>query len=290
MREDDLNGMSYDEWRKSKLSKKKTAKAGHRVVDGKDISNTWERRPDKFAFSIEDVLDAQGFDGLPRVISKEEFDRAVKESKFIAQRTYSAPDQQTLDAYREQLYSGKWYVDCSNGGAQYGQGMYCAANLQGELTDDIRKAMHYYGADTKKYAYVETLTVSKDAKIINFTELQDIRHDTEGLTKTVLNELFESQNITNEYEKIYALSRSGVYIEDTSTVRSWLGSLTDAERRDVNKEVGKLLGLANSKVEELQHMDIGAFGALRGYDVIVAEGGEHTIILNRTKCIFLRGG
>lgn len=120
----------------------------HKVVDGQDISGTWERRHDQFDFEIEDVLNAQGFDGKPRVVSKEEFDRYVQEANggngFIAQRTYSAPDQETLDMYREQLYNGKWYVDCSTGGAQYGQGMYCAADYSGKLTDGIKEEMLHY--------------------------------------------------------------------------------------------------------------------------------------------------
>lgn len=116
----------------------------HYIVQGKDISATWERRPDQFDFEIEDVINAQGFDGKPRVVSAEEFDEAVKKSNFVAQRTYSAPDQETLDAYRDQLYNGKWYVDCSAGGAQYGQGMYCAADYTGTLTDGIKAEMKHY--------------------------------------------------------------------------------------------------------------------------------------------------
>ena len=34
--------------------------------------------------------------------------------------------------YRNQLYNGDFYVDCSVGGAQYGQGMYCAADYTGK--------------------------------------------------------------------------------------------------------------------------------------------------------------
>lgn len=118
------------------------------VVNGKDISDTWKRRPDKFAFEIEDVMNAQGFDGKPRVVSPEEFERYVEEANdgkgFIAQRTYSAPDQETLDAYRDQLYNGKWYVDCSTGGSQYGQGMYCASDYNGHLTNGIKEEMKHY--------------------------------------------------------------------------------------------------------------------------------------------------
>lgn len=129
---------------------KRTSKdtSTHTVVDGKDISTTWGRRADKFDFEIEDVINAQGFDGLPRVVSADEFDRYVQEANngngFIAQRTYSAPNQETLDAYRDQLYNGKWYVDCSTGGAQYGQGMYCAADYTGKITDGMRNEMVHY--------------------------------------------------------------------------------------------------------------------------------------------------
>lgn len=142
-----IKGMTYTQWAKTKLVD--TVPAVHKIVDGKDISGTWKRRSEQFDFEIEDVMNAQGFDGLPRVVSSEEFDKLVKQandgSGFIAQRTYSAPDQETLDAYRDQLYKGKWYVDCSTGGAQYGQGMYCAADYTGTLTDGIKTEMSHYG-------------------------------------------------------------------------------------------------------------------------------------------------
>lgn len=129
-------------------SKSEPEKPKHVVAQGKDLSDTYTRRPDEFAFEIEDAMNAQGFDGMPQVVSAKEFDKAVKAANngegFIAQRTYSAPDQETLDAYRDQLYNGKWYVDCSTGGAQYGQGMYCAADYTGTLTDGIKEEMRHY--------------------------------------------------------------------------------------------------------------------------------------------------
>lgn len=142
-----IEDMTYREWERMKrgeMPEQDEGIPGLTVVDGNDMSMTWERRPDEFDFEINDVIDAQGFDGNPRVVDADEFDRAVKESKFIAQRTYSAPDKETLDAYREQLYNGKWYVDCSTGGAQYGQGMYCAADYNGQLTDGIKAEMQHY--------------------------------------------------------------------------------------------------------------------------------------------------
>lgn len=93
---------------------------------------------------------------MPRIVSREEFDEAVKAANngegFIAQRTYAAPDHETLDAYRSQLYEGKWYVDCSTGGAGYGQGMYCAADYTGTLTDGIKNEMkHYESINVSRY-------------------------------------------------------------------------------------------------------------------------------------------
>lgn len=149
-----IKQMTYGEWLDAKSKGEDispvplTSETKHIIVQGQDISSTWKRRPDKFDFEIEDVINAQGFDGKPRVVSAKEFDKAVREANngngFIAQRSYTAPDQETLDAYRKQLYEGKWYVDCSTGGAQYGQGMYCAASYDGQLNDGIITEMEHY--------------------------------------------------------------------------------------------------------------------------------------------------
>lgn len=112
---------------------------GRKAVSGSDISKSYSGKGD-----IKSVIHAQGFDGLPKVVSKSEFDEAVKQSGFIAQRTYSASSQKVLDAYRNQLYNGEWYVECTVGGAQYGQGMYCASDYTGALTDGIKAEMKHY--------------------------------------------------------------------------------------------------------------------------------------------------
>lgn len=139
----------------------------HHIVQGKDISNTWERRPNKFDFEIEDVINAQGFDGLPIVLSGDEFNNAVKDAKYHGYRGYSAPDEQTLSEYRRQLTEGKWYVDCSVGTAAYGQGMYtqgCVDNNNMSLL--ISKAIaDGYGQSRSGSNYrVDEVLMSKDAK------------------------------------------------------------------------------------------------------------------------------
>ena len=140
-------------------------------VQGEDISETWERRSEQYPFEIDDVIAAQGFNGLPQVVSEEEFNKAVEESGFIAQRTYSAPDQETLDAYRNDLYNGDWYVNCETGGAQYGQGMYCAANYEGKLTDGIKAEMeHYQEIGAKRF---DSKTPDEDRPAVTLASLPE---------------------------------------------------------------------------------------------------------------------
>lgn len=146
VRRSNLGGVSYEEWRNGHAA---TPGAGsHTVAQGRDIVGVWRRRPDQFDFEIEDVMAAQGYDGVPRLVDADEFDELVKQANggqgFIAQRSYTGTSKEVADEYRRMLYEGKWYVDCSTGGAQYGQGMYCAADYTGKLTDGIRAEMDHY--------------------------------------------------------------------------------------------------------------------------------------------------
>lgn len=123
----------------SAAKEREKAKKGIREAEGSNIVGKYTG--DK---QTKSVLKAQGFTGLGTVANKEDFKAAVEASGFIAQRTYSASSQEVLDAYRDELYYGDFYVDCTVGGAQYGQGMYCAANWEGELTDGIVDEMTHY--------------------------------------------------------------------------------------------------------------------------------------------------
>lgn len=161
--------------------KKNAQTTGFIVVNGSDISGTWERRPDQFAFEIEDVINAQGFDGLPRVVSRDEFNKAVEESNFIAQRTYSAPDQETLDSYRDQLYHGKWYVDCSNGGAALGKGMYSVYTNGTSINEYMEREINgYRNRRGAEHNYIETFTLEPGAKTITPNEIIALRRETQN--------------------------------------------------------------------------------------------------------------
>ena len=302
-----IKNMTYTEW---EAAKKKSKSSADTIINGKDISAAWKRRPDQFGFEIEDVINTQGFDGKPRVVSAEEFDEAVKKSNFVAQRTYSAPDQETLDAYRDQLYDGKWYVDCSTGGAQYGQGMYCAADYTGTLTDGIKTEMeHYRNLGESRYgdahhSYTETLTLDPSAKVITYRELMDIRTGNLSLDyrTNVINDIIKKSNYTDDEATFirFNLNTGGVTWNE---VNAAAGRLTNERIQELSEEFSKIGEEATKRYNEehdrrierakmLQHKfsDPGSLAAALGYDAINAEGhgqsGSYTVILNRTKCIF----
>lgn len=304
-----ISDMTYAEWKGWKQNKEKEIEqAGpnyHKIVEGVDISETWKRREDIFQFEIQDVLNAQGYDGVPRVVGQEEFEKAVRESKFIAQRTYSAPSKEALDAYRDQLYNGEWYVDCSVGGAQYGQGMYVAADYSGQLTDGIRNEMsHYKELNVTRgnpYSYVETLTLSKDAKVITYEDAKTLfnAYSTQGkfnysrMKAEAQSRVLKAMGVTNakDYDELLHLYRYGTtkkQIGQFETLMKKMGvTIKDvgAVEKKINEEF-KILG-------QDRITNIGSYMASLGYDAINAEGhgesGSYTVILNRTKVIFLGG-
>lgn len=226
-----------------------------RVVQGKDISETWVRRPDEFAFEIEDVINAQGFDGKPRVVSAKEFEELVSEANngngLIAQRVYSAPSQEVLDSYRDQLYDGKWYVDCSKGGKMFGQGMYTAADFTGNLSKNITSAMDEFrdnGVKNSLFSYVETMTLDKSAKVAQYFDFID----------------------------------------------KWNGTFTEKDSKEALENGIGYFDAFSRKQKEGQELrdkygDINAWIASQGFDAVVcgdeSESGVFLVVLNRTKLV-----
>ena len=133
-------------------------KEKNKPVTGRDISMTYRYNPksSKFDDEIEDVIHTQGFDGVPKIVSQAEFDKitAANPQMPVLFRSYSAPDADTLQVYDEMLEHGEWYVDCSTGGAQYGQGMYCAG-VYGEnknFKHALGEMKHYRSLNEEKIA------------------------------------------------------------------------------------------------------------------------------------------
>lgn len=301
-----LGKMSYEEWRaEHSPAATGTTPDTHVAAQGRDIVGEWRRRPDVFDFEIEDVMAAQGYDGTPLLVDADEFDKFVEQANsgkgFIAQRSYTGTGKEVADEYRRELYEGKWYVDCSTGGAQYGQGMYCAADYTGKLTDGIRAEMEHYtalgqkrnnGAGSDAVTYVETMTLDSSAKVIKYDDLMDyvykkriekrlFREATEGmkLSEKELAVLHESILLDATPEQFDVADN--FFIEDRSGYY--------AAKRKLQSIVDGIKDKANSEFSAVEGMDPGAIAALHGYDAINAEGhgesGSYTVVLNRTKLI-----
>lgn len=123
----------------------------YRVANGKNISETYKYRGIQATGStkgthevdtmIEDVIHQQGFDGIPRVVSTEEFEKITEEHPEmpILMRAYTAKNKEKLDEYTKDLEEGFFYVDCGYGGAQYGSGMYTAGAYLGEPASEVEE-------------------------------------------------------------------------------------------------------------------------------------------------------
>lgn len=326
-----IENMTYYEWlglaskndRKQEEPEQEEPSVGRRIVQGKDITETWERRPDQFKFEIDDVINAQGFDGFPQVLSRAEFDAAVKAANggkgFIAQRTYSAPDQTVLDAYRAQLYGGKWYVDCSVGTAAYGQGMYATGDFNGQITENMQKATDFYiGLNEQKgnpVAATEVFTLQADAKIADYEKLyseftkygMETQEKNAEIRKTAVNEaskeladkMLKDAGFEEEYAKKFFygnLSLADVDWEEMGKAYKQLGSEGVKKMQELQSEYYKKQTayvdeyVKEKSIDEIK--DIGAFATALGYDAIEVKNHgiydtTEVVVLNRTKCVFL---
>lgn len=236
------------------------------IVHGQNVAGKWRRRPDKFKNEIEDVLNYQGFDGKPRLAKSKEFWQLVKEDHFVGQRVYSAKTAKELAAYEKELRRGKWYVECK-GGAQYGQGMYCAADFtKGENLAGLYEDMQEYvrrGGVSKPHFKVETLTLDKSAKILQFRQNK--------------NNQITQLHLLNYLSNRYVRKNPHLY-----NVSQW-----SRETKELFDQAVADIGTALFHKKR----DIGAMAAELGYDAIKIGGrgksGAYVVILNRTKLILL---
>lgn len=276
----------------------------HIIAQGQDLTGEYTPSGD-FEHPIEDVIHTQGYDGSAKVIPFEDFKQAMEESGFYAERTYCAPDAATLEQWRQELYSGKWYVDCSTGGAQYGQGMYCAASY--DLTDKQSlggigwEMSHYQGLGRQRgnpLAYTEGITLDKSAKILT-------------LPRGAKAEEYISDVYTHAYLSKYATGAQKAIAAEYIEVCDKISKLTYREaeslidelynrRNDLGGQIRPLLTQAMSSqmyktaAGRTAMKNPGVLAAEMGYDAINATGhgqsGSYTVILNRTKVIFCEGG
>lgn len=253
--------MTIDEWRKQQK------KSMYKIVEGHAVADKWKRRKEQFPNQIDDVIDYQGFNGLPQVIDNEDdFWKKVADDHFIGNRVYTAKTQEELEKYADDLRYGKWYVDCHVGGAQYGKGMYCAADYtKGNLRNELSQEMKYYAEwgkrNGKPFSKIEVITLDKTAKIFVIPNKEHV---------SKLDLIYE---VAKQYVKKYP---------------AWFNLNENYTENQYNKTVE---AYAN-KIARNRY-DLGSMIALLGYDAINAAGHgatkSYTVVLNRTKLIILEG-
>ena len=306
--------MKYEEWKNTFVdggSKKglkpleNIGEKGHNVVEGVNVVGEWQPSGE-YEHTIDDIIHTQGYDGKPMLVDADEFDEAMKKSNFYAERTYSAETQELLDDYRNQLYDGKFYTDCSTGGAQYGQGMYTAACY--DITDSehmagIKLEMADYkkvGTDAgRNYSYTEAITLQPDAKIL------ELPHNAKA-------EEYISEVYRNEYVRKFAKTEQKAQVDRYIELNETINNLTYTEDADYIDELYLKRAEATNGIEQLlkdsltaledtadgrKYHDLknpGVLAAEMGYDAINAVGhgksGSYTVILNRSKVIIRKEG
>lgn len=297
--------------------------SGHEFVDAGNILSSC-----KSTDTTKDIIEKQGFSGLPRRVSKEEFQKIAKQSGFVSKRTYCAASPELAAEYRNQLYNGDFYVDCSVGGAQYGQGMYCAADYTGKgYNAGIDAEMKHYQslniARQADNAFILGCSTSDLNKAIDECKAQSsygywsgYKHlspsEHEVFKKWVTHQVLSpaEKNIMENHGSFANVQKA----LETST--SWgFGSVSSNKSKSAtkNKFLQSYKGYTKTEVVTLdpsakiisytalkakykaysgkKPKDLGAFAAALGYDAINAHGhgqsGSYTVILNRTKCVFL---
>ena len=169
-------GMTYEDWKRNKEAEKRSSE-NKNIVNGTDMTKTWEPTDRNSPLSIREIIHAQGFDGKPTVLSAAKFDKAVSEANsgagLIMQRAYGAQDQDVLDAYRNALYDGDFYVDCS-GGHRYGRGMYASFEDGTAPSRSMeRTSQRYARSHGAKVGRVETMTLDPTARVIEYEDLME---------------------------------------------------------------------------------------------------------------------
>lgn len=261
------------------------------IANGKDLISSFVRNP-QYELEIEDLINQQGFDGLPKLVYDEnEFYRLIDDDHFIAERTFSnSESQKYIDAYYDELKKGDFYVKCSTGGFQYGRGMYCAADYT-KGTIDLSKFQHEIDQYTWGNPYSKTvwITMDKSSKIINFNELQK-EYALRWLEKN-------NPSVKNEIANYRILAKE---LDDFP--RTWDIFSAPPEEfialREKTRNLGEQIGISNGYTAANLRMkadgyDWGILAAEMGFDAINSSGhgatGSYTVVLNRTKLIIFDG-
>lgn len=303
--------MSYEEWHRKFVGRlDKSAESGimetrgTTIVNAESVVGKWQPR-NQFSNNIDDIIDYQGFNGKPTIMyNQSEFEQAVERDHFLGERTFCADSKEDLLLYDKQLKAidgeDYFYVNCGVGGAQYGQGMYCAADYtKGTITADKfeHEIQQYSYSDSHKFSKTNWLTLDPSAKVLEIPDGYDRQRCSDYVTR-----IYKEQ-----YEK-FRLSQDSVLKAHWEEYQSGMDEVRQLYSKWGDdaawKKADKICEKLNQKFPDAHQLqndinsapngrNAGILAAEMGYDAINASGhgttNSYTVVLNRTKLIIFGG-
>ncbi len=303
--------MSYEEWHRKFVGRvDKSAESGimetrgTTIVNAESVVGKWQPR-NQFSNNIDDIIDYQGFNGKPTIMyNQSEFEQAVERDHFLGERTFCADSEEDLQLYDKQLKAidgeDYFYVNCGVGGAQYGQGMYCAADYtKGTITADKfeHEIQQYSYSDSHKFSKTNWLTLDPSAKVLEIPDGYDRQRCSDYVTR-----IYKEQ-----YEK-FRLSQDPVLKAHWEEYQSGMDEVRQLYSKWGDdaawKKADKICEKLNQKFPDAHQLqndinsapngrNAGILAAEMGYDAINASGhgttNSYTVVLNRTKLIIFGG-
>ena len=277
---------------------------GTTIVNAESVVGKWQPR-NQFSNNIDDIIDYQGFNGKPTIMyNQSEFEQAVERDHFLGERTFCADSQEDLQLYDKQLKAidgeDYFYVNCGVGGAQYGQGMYCAADYtKGTITADKfeHEIQQYSYSDSHKFNKTNWLTLDPSAKVLEIPDGYDRQRCSDYVTR----------KYKEQYEK-FRLSQDPVLKAHWEEYQSGMDEVRQLYSKwgddSAWKKADKICEKLNQKFPDAHQLqndinaapngrNAGILVAEMGYDAINASGhgttNSYTVVLNRTKLIIFGG-
>lgn len=168
----------------------------HTIATGKDISQTVKIKSGMGANSpVNQVADAQGFRGKPKVVSQAEFDKAVQDSGVIAYRTVS-PGKNVVTgktATSKEFADAIMHGDAQDfslngtGGQVYGGGMYITTNprpKKGTVPNGTKAKQDSAMYGSRGRSTQIQMTVDPSAKIGDYSKVYTEFHNQPYATRT----------------------------------------------------------------------------------------------------------
>jgi hypothetical protein len=142
--------------------------AGNGYVSGRDITGDYTEKQLTEEFDlIKEIMEKQGYDRLPRVVSQTELESYISANRTpdLYRGFYSGPRGVSVRKVNQEFLCGDVYISDS-GGSTEGRGIY--------TTNSKRVAMAYarHGGTANTESFLARMTVDKAAKILRTSELK----------------------------------------------------------------------------------------------------------------------